>query len=75
MSLAPTPTVEILPGTTAARIRAEYLESPGLRLTAPQARRFLGLDDRTCADVMGALVDTGFLRVTGGGAFVRATAV
>jgi hypothetical protein len=26
------------------RIRAEYLEMPGLRLTAPQAQRLFGLD-------------------------------
>jgi hypothetical protein len=29
------------------RIRAEYLEMPGLRLTAPQAQRLFGLDSET----------------------------
>lgn len=75
MSSAPAPTVDIPMATTAARIRAEYLESPGLRLTAPQARRFLGLDASTCADALGTLVDNGFLVMTRSGAFVQATAV
>ena len=30
------------------RIRAEYLEMPGLRLTTVQARRLWGRDDVTC---------------------------
>ena len=33
------------------RIRGEYLEMPGLRLTSVQAQRLWGLDARTCASV------------------------
>jgi hypothetical protein len=46
------------------RIRAEFIEMPGLELTLPQAVRLwgLGLDD--CRGVIDALVDTGFLKWT-----------
>ena len=39
------------------RIRAEYLEMPGLQLTAPQARCLFGLDAETGDAVLAALVD------------------
>lgn len=55
------------------RIRSEYLEMPGLTLTWPQARRLLGLDERTCHRVLNQLVATRFLRRTPNGAYVRAT--
>ena len=38
------------------RIRAEYLEMPGLNLTAAQAQRLWGLDGATCDMVLAALV-------------------
>ena len=38
------------------RIRAEYLEMPGLRLTAPQAQCLFGLDPETC-DAVSTLLD------------------
>jgi hypothetical protein len=44
-----------------ARIRAEYSEMPGLRLTVEQASRFLGLDTRTCEEVFRELERDGFL--------------
>jgi hypothetical protein len=37
------------------RIRAEYLEMPGLRLTAPQAQCLFGLDSETWDAVSAAL--------------------
>ena len=43
------------------RIRGEFLEMPGLRLTDAQARRLWGLDDRTCAALLEALVDAKLL--------------
>lgn len=55
-------------------IRAEYLESPGLRLTPPQVRRLWGLDPVTSAALLAALVDIRFLRCTREGAYVRAEA-
>ena len=38
------------------RIRAEYLEMPGLRLTAPQAQCLFGLDSETWDAVLAALL-------------------
>jgi hypothetical protein len=34
------------------RVRAEYLEMPGLRLTAPQAQRLFGLDAETWEGIL-----------------------
>jgi hypothetical protein len=54
------------------RIRCEYIEDPGLRLTCRQATRFFGLEQRTCQAILAALVAEGFLRSTAGEAFARA---
>ena len=53
------------------RIRGEFLEMPGLRLTAQQARRLWRLDETACDAVLGALVDAQFLAKTRDGAFIR----
>lgn len=53
------------------RIRAEYLEMPGLRLTTQQARRLWGLDDATCARLLDVLVDLKFLARRPDGQFIR----
>jgi hypothetical protein len=53
------------------RIRGEFLEMPGLRLTPEQARRLWRLDETACEAVLGALVDARFLARTRDGAFVR----
>ncbi len=53
------------------RIRGEFLEMPGLRLTPEQARRLWRLDERACDAVLGALVDARFLARTRDGAFIR----
>ncbi len=45
------------------RVRAEYLEMPGLRLTAAQAERLWHLDRALCQAVLDALVDAKFLCV------------
>jgi hypothetical protein len=55
------------------RIHGEYLEMPGLRLTHAQAERLWGLDTGLCADVLQVLVETGFLRRTDTGQYVRVT--
>jgi len=55
------------------RVRAEYLEMPGLRLTAPQAQRLCGLDPATCRAVLQALVDLRFLRANEDGTYARHT--
>jgi hypothetical protein len=53
------------------RIKGEYLEMPGLRLTAAQAQRLWGLERTSCDALLAALVDTKFLFRTRDGAFVR----
>jgi len=53
------------------RVRGEYLEMPGLRLTAPQAQRLWGMDREACQALLGALVDAKFLYRTPDGAFIR----
>ena len=53
------------------RIQGEYLEMPGLRLTAAQAQRLWGLERDVCHALLGALVDAKFLAQTRDGAFVR----
>jgi len=53
------------------RIRGEFLEMPGLRVTPQQARRLWRLDETACEAVLGALVDARFLARTRDGAFVR----
>lgn len=53
------------------RVRGEFLEMPGLRLTEAQARRMWGLDAASCDALLGALVDAQFLFRTRDGAFKR----
>lgn len=55
------------------RIRGEYMEMPGLRLTDRQAQRLWALDSGTCRQVLDTLVASGFLRRTGSDHFVRGT--
>lgn len=55
------------------RIRGEYLEMPGLRLKREQAQRLWSLDEATCATLLDALVEAGFLCRLGGGAYARLT--
>jgi hypothetical protein len=46
------------------RIRNEYREMPGMRLTLPQARRLWHVDVNECEAALDALVDEGFLALT-----------
>jgi len=62
----PTPDDQIL-----RRVRGEYLEMPGLRLTEPQARRLWGLDCASCSHVLEALVETRFLCRKPDGTYAR----
>lgn len=48
-----------------ARIRAEYHEMPGMRLTAPQAARLFNLEPASCVRVLDALVSDGILWTNG----------
>lgn len=53
-------------------IRAEYLEIPGLHLTAKQAQRLWNLDPVVCDGLLNALLAVRFLRRTSTGAYARA---
>jgi len=63
------------PEALITRIRGEYLEMPGLRLTRAQACRLWQMDQATCDAVLSALSQEGFLLLTGEGAFVAVPGV
>jgi hypothetical protein len=52
------------------RIRAEYREMPGLKLTLPQASRLFHIETAKCRRVLARLVAAGVLSVEEG-SFVR----
>jgi hypothetical protein len=52
------------------RAEAEYLEMPGLKLTAQQASRLWHLDAAASAQLLDSLVDAGVLYHTKDGAYV-----
>jgi hypothetical protein len=53
------------------RIRAEFLEMPGMRLTLSQAKRLWGLDEHTCAQALELLITDGFLNRRADGTYTR----
>lgn len=53
------------------RIRAEYLEMPGLTLRPEQVQRLCGVDSALCARVLEALVESGFLSQRADGGYAR----
>ena len=53
------------------RVRGEYLEMPGLRLTQQQAQRLFGLDPCACAVVLETLTREQFLSHGGDGRFAQ----
>jgi hypothetical protein len=55
------------------RVREQYRDMPGLKLTTPQATRLFGVAPSVCATMLGALVMEDFLSRTGDGLFVRST--
>jgi hypothetical protein len=61
--------------TMLKRVRAEYLEMPGLRLTLEQAQRLCGLERALCKMVLDALVDERFLCVKSGEVYARVSDV
>ena len=56
----------------AARIRSEFSEMPGLRLSAAQVRRLCALDGPACERALAELEREGFLVCDGRGIFMRA---
>ena len=59
--------------TLLMRIRAEYLEMPGLRLTFEQLQRLCGIERGLCRTAIDALVDEKFLSLRPDGAYARLT--
>jgi hypothetical protein len=53
------------------RLKSEFLEMPGLKLTEAQARRLWALDEASCSYVLDNLVKSNFLFKTRDGAFIR----
>jgi hypothetical protein len=53
------------------RVRSEFNEMPGLRLTPAQAGKLLGLDPSSCQRVINVLVQSAVLRWTPDGTVVR----
>ena len=55
------------------RIRAEYMEMPGMRLKIAQVQRLFGVEQSMCAKILDALVDAEFLCLKPDGSYVRLT--
>ena len=55
------------------RLRAEFLEMPGMRLTREQVQRLCGVESEPCQAVLDSLVDANFLRLSRNGQYARAT--
>ena len=53
------------------RVRSEFLEMPGLRLTAPQLQRFCGILPPICQAVLDTLVSANFLQARPDGTYAR----
>ena len=47
------------------RVRAEFREMPGLKLTLLQASRLFSIEPVSCERILGALVDAGHLETDG----------
>ena len=57
-----------------ARIRAEYLEMPGMSLTLEQVQRLCGIERSMCKMVLDSLVAMKFLYRRADGTYTRLTA-
>ena len=51
------------------RVRGEYREMPGMRLTIEQAMRLWDIDRQTCAVAFDSLVASHYLEIDGSGRF------
>lgn len=56
-----------------ARIKGEYIEMPGLRLSVEEASRLWDLQMDLTGTILRALVDDGFLKVSSDGKYQRPT--
>jgi hypothetical protein len=53
------------------RVQGEFVEMPGLCLTAAQAQRLWGLDREVCDSLLETLVSANFLAQRRDGSFIR----
>ena len=60
-----------LPPVLLWRARSEFLEMPGLKLTAWQAAKLLGIEPAASEHLLMTLVQTGFLWRTKDGMYLR----
>jgi len=60
-----------LPESILRRVRAEFLEMPGLKLTVAQAQRLWGMDRSTCEALIEHLTTARFLAWTHDGAVIQ----
>lgn len=58
---------------TLERVRAEFLEMPGLRLTIEQVHRLCGVERRMCSAALDTLVQERFLCLKADGTYARFT--
>jgi hypothetical protein len=58
-------------GLLVERIRAEYIEQPGLRLTEAQASRLWRLDEQQCRCALSELTGADFLKRSEDGRYAR----
>jgi hypothetical protein len=68
------PTTATLPadlGEALRRVKADFLEMPGLQVSLNQASRLWGLDATVCRVVLDSLVATGFIVRTDKALFSR----
>lgn len=55
----------------AERVRSEYLEMPGMRLTRRQVQRLCGIDPALCDAILDSMVESRFLCVKPDGTYAR----
>jgi hypothetical protein len=70
-ALAERPPIRQAPDLT-MRVRSEYLEMPGLRLTTAQAQRLWNLDRQQCDAVFAVLIEAGIIKRMPDGSFALA---
>src|SRR5262245_45394649 len=58
---------------TVERLRGEFLEMPGLRLSVIQVQRLCGVERSLCKAVLNALVEEKFLQQRADGTYARLT--
>jgi len=62
-----------VPQDIVERIRSEYLEMPGRRLTPRQLQRLCGIGPSLCDAVLETMLESRFLAVRPDGTYVRAS--